>query len=254
MSDGYWHYNYNHFAYDIFYILGYIWKIEGCKMKHIYKLLGLHGFTYYKVNKRWVLISNPAEQKGCKMSDMKCPFCQQELEIGGVDGILRGCPKCRNLGTEMLWQELIRTHKALKLAKDTLCWYDDNYDSVVARNTLDEIKTALEQMDFENKCEKYALSFQRDTDTPTMTKFRQESTKQFAFSLIQEFYERALGRLEDTKKKLDLAVSQLERTRDYIEGCRYQETNYFLVDSKDVSIIFDETNEALEQIKDKEQQ
>jgi hypothetical protein len=32
-------------------------------MKCIYKLLGIHGFTYYKVNKRWVLIKNPAEQK-----------------------------------------------------------------------------------------------------------------------------------------------------------------------------------------------
>lgn len=41
------------------------------------------------------------------MTKIKCPFCQQELEIGGVDGVLRGCPKCRNLGTEMLWQALI---------------------------------------------------------------------------------------------------------------------------------------------------
>ena len=56
------------------------------------------------------------------MSDtkLKCPFCQQELEIGGVDGILRGCPKCRNLGTEMLWQELERTHKALDSAIDVI--------------------------------------------------------------------------------------------------------------------------------------
>lgn len=54
------------------------------------------------------------------MTELKCPFCQQELEIGGVDGILRGCPKCRNLGTEMLWQELIRTHKALDAALDKL--------------------------------------------------------------------------------------------------------------------------------------
>lgn len=60
--------------------------------------------------------------------------------------------------------------------------------------------------------------------------------------------------LDLIKKKLDIAVTQLEKTRDYIEGCRYQKTNYFLIDSKDVSIIFNETNEALEQIKDKEQQ
>jgi len=80
------------------------------------------------------------------MSNMKCPFCQHELEIGGVDGILRGCPKCRNLGTEMLWQELIYARKALDIAKDTLHWYDDNYDSVVAQETINEI-TALEQKD-----------------------------------------------------------------------------------------------------------
>lgn len=51
-----------------------------------------------------------------------------------------------------------------------------------------------------------------------------------------------------TRKALDIAVSQLKKTRDYIEDCRYQETNYFLVDSKDVSIIFDETNESLKEI------
>lgn len=43
--------------------------------------------------------------------------------------------------------ELTRTRKALDLAKDTLCWYDNNYDSVVAQNTLDEIRTTLEQKD-----------------------------------------------------------------------------------------------------------
>ena len=43
--------------------------------------------------------------------------------------------------------KLERTHKALDVAVDTLHWYDDNYDSVVARNTLDEIKTALKQKD-----------------------------------------------------------------------------------------------------------
>lgn len=51
-----------------------------------------------------------------------------------------------------------------------------------------------------------------------------------------------------TRKALEIAVSQLKKTSDYIEDCRYQETNYFLVDSKDVSIILDETNDALEQI------
>ena len=81
------------------------------------------------------------------MTNMKCPFCQQELEIGGVDGILRGCPKCRNLGTEMLWQELIRTRKALDVAIDALKridWCATDYAK--AQDALDEIK-ALEQKD-----------------------------------------------------------------------------------------------------------
>lgn len=42
--------------------------------------------------------------------------------------------------------DLERTRKALDLAKDTLYWYDDNYDSVVAQETINEI-TALEQKD-----------------------------------------------------------------------------------------------------------
>ena len=100
-----------------------------------------------------------------KMTNLKCPFCQQELEIGGVDGILRGCPKCRNLGTEMLWQELIRTRKALEIAVDKLkgikAYYDDSYDDPhtfvnwhivaqrLANDADDAIKaiTALEQKD-----------------------------------------------------------------------------------------------------------
>ena len=43
-------------------------------------------------------------------------------------------------------KELERTRKALEIAKDTLHWYDDNYDSVVAMETLKEI-TTLEQKD-----------------------------------------------------------------------------------------------------------
>ena len=78
-------------------------------MKYIYKLLGIHGFTYYRVNKRWVLISNPAEQK------------------------------------DVIQQELILTRKALEEAKNTLQWYNDNYDSVVAKETLNEIENIINQ-------------------------------------------------------------------------------------------------------------
>lgn len=106
------------------------------------------------------------------MSDLKCPFCQQKLEIGGVDGILRGCPKCRNLGTEMLWQELInerqhatdcqdlfiaataqkleieteleRTRKALDVAEDALIGIEEGADDlyiaqVTAEDAMNEI-------------------------------------------------------------------------------------------------------------------
>lgn len=96
------------------------------------------------------------------MSNLKCPFCQQELQTWAeyTDGTSKvWCSKCNLFGDSKLFSELIRTRKAL-----------------------------------------------------------------------------------------EIAVSQLKKTSDYIEDCRYQETNYFLVDSKDVSIILDETNDALEQI------
>lgn len=57
------------------------------------------------------------------MSDMKCPFCQQELD---ADDLLFSCinENCEEsfdmVGTEMLWQELIRTRKALDVAVDAL--------------------------------------------------------------------------------------------------------------------------------------
>lgn len=56
------------------------------------------------------------------MSDMKCPFCQQELqEDVGYDGDY-SCPNCSEpyFGSPELWQELIRTRKALDVAKDKL--------------------------------------------------------------------------------------------------------------------------------------
>ena len=62
------------------------------------------------------------------MSDMKCPFCQQELEDSYCDGVLLGL-RCKNTdclktnimyGNELLWQELITTRKALDCAINTL--------------------------------------------------------------------------------------------------------------------------------------
>jgi hypothetical protein len=77
------------------------------------------------------------------MTDMKCPICGNDLEQYHSGLVCyRHCLNGKNVwGGEETLKELDRTRKALELAKDTLCWYDVNYGSVVARNTLDEIKT-----------------------------------------------------------------------------------------------------------------
>ena len=67
------------------------------------------------------------------MSDMKCPFCQQELKPQTIDGGWLECwncsysePNSKHLpqpilaGSKELWQELIRTRKALDVAVDAL--------------------------------------------------------------------------------------------------------------------------------------
>ena len=94
------------------------------------------------------------------MSDMKCPFCQQELDYLAED--IYGnmcCPNCRDKNgftykaSESIWQELIRTRKALGLALDWLrevatpekC--DDDLCREFTERKLAEIKTALEQKD-----------------------------------------------------------------------------------------------------------
>lgn len=52
------------------------------------------------------------------MSDMKCPFCQQELERVYSRPFQLICAKCGSLGTDKLWQELIRTRKALETLQE----------------------------------------------------------------------------------------------------------------------------------------
>lgn len=55
------------------------------------------------------------------MSEIKCPFCQQELEsvlqLAGAGGLVEEayllCSKCNIRGERKLWQELIRTKKQL---------------------------------------------------------------------------------------------------------------------------------------------
>lgn len=60
-----------------------------------------------------------------KENNLKCPFCQQELEEDYLDVQLFGCENqnCKHwinndiIGTKELWQELIRTRKALEIIK-----------------------------------------------------------------------------------------------------------------------------------------
>lgn len=91
------------------------------------------------------------------MSDIKCPFCQQELvEIQFGEQRYWSCinDKCNESvgfgGNLKLWQELIRTRKALDVALDALkiakdCCSDYSIECL-AKETLDKI-TALEQKD-----------------------------------------------------------------------------------------------------------
>lgn len=59
------------------------------------------------------------------MTDMKCPFCNVELDADSQSWDW-GCsnPDCKTAGTmcgtKELWQELVRTRKALDVAKSSL--------------------------------------------------------------------------------------------------------------------------------------
>ena len=102
--------------------------------------------------------------KVATMTDMKCPFCGHELqEDVGYDGDY-SCPNCGQpyFGSPELWQELIRTRKALEIAVDALKKYTDasgnwwygyefqghyeDYAGEYADKALEQI-TALEQKD-----------------------------------------------------------------------------------------------------------
>ena len=52
---------------------------------------------------------------------MKCPKCGGRLVYWGATGALLKCEQCKfGWGNEELWQELIRTRKALEMAVDEL--------------------------------------------------------------------------------------------------------------------------------------
>jgi len=83
---------------------------------------------------------------------------------------------------------------------------------------MKNIYDVLDEIGFENQCEKYALGFQRDTDTPTMTKFRQESMKQFCFSLIQQYAEKVYEDFIRTRKALDVAKDTIRHADWFFDG------------------------------------
>lgn len=56
-------------------------------------------------------------------NDMKCPVCKKELRPLAIGW----CCDCGMCGDKELWQELIRTRKALDVAKDTFNWIDETY-------------------------------------------------------------------------------------------------------------------------------
>ena len=104
------------------------------------------------------------------MCDMKCPFCQQELKHEKTTGIYC-CPRTfidcplglgtGAFGTKELWQELIRTRKALDVAVDALktvkrylCEMPAPDGATVLRMTCESattVKKALEQITAEQK-------------------------------------------------------------------------------------------------------
>ena len=84
--------------------------------------------------------------------ELVCPFCQQELLLssfrdGDKDNEIWNCLHCQIGGKRKLWQELIRTRKALDRAKWWLNEIVENHRYTpisTAEMALKEI-TALEQ-------------------------------------------------------------------------------------------------------------
>lgn len=91
------------------------------------------------------------------MSDMKCPVCNKQMKIGTLDpddsmgtvwmSIMPCDCVCSYGASKAVWQELIRTRKALDVAVDGLKKMTWGCDSSDAEHLLKEIEqiTALEQ-------------------------------------------------------------------------------------------------------------
>lgn len=86
------------------------------------------------------------------MSELKCPFCQQELDYLAEDIYgSRVCPNCHCLGwvlhgNDSMWEELITTRKALEIAVDALNTIKGKHDPLCAVYHIDE-KTAYDALE-----------------------------------------------------------------------------------------------------------
>lgn len=79
---------------------------------------------------------------------MKCPFCQQELEVCGkyTDGTSKvWCSKCNLFGDSKLFEELITTRKALDVAIDAMKKSNEIVYSAYG-SPLKTLKDALDQI------------------------------------------------------------------------------------------------------------
>lgn len=75
------------------------------------------------------------------MSNMKCPFCQQELKIAGEHTTIMSCfnGDCKGsglYGEKAFWQELLKTKQTLDVAVDALKSADEYYMYCGKKKTL----------------------------------------------------------------------------------------------------------------------
>ena len=75
---------------------------------------------------------------------IKCPICGNNLETALMNSKILGCPSCRNIGSEQLWQELIRAKKQVDIAYAGLLGIpeaDNSYiKDVTAEDTVEEMR------------------------------------------------------------------------------------------------------------------
>lgn len=135
------------------------------------------------------------------MSDIKCPFCQQELVKDTP--FAWNCPNEECVETDMMWgtanmwQELIRTRKALDVAVDALKAIKDGKTPVSLGISMD-INDALEQITGIYCCRSSFLSCQVGLGNGAF------GTKELWQALI------------DTKKKLDLAIKAMKISNEIV--------------------------------------